>query len=212
MQLADIGGTEPEIKVIPIILIGSDVEHQVGLKILSGRERTRVYAAAKAAAKEAGAERWDLDDPVCALELWVETVAAVAVDADNPSRPWANAEQLRDDRRVGQELLQYIYEAYEQFEQSSSIRLDSLDPTEVLKIAIRLAGGDETPLDGMRPWMQRALLLTISRQLTIALTEKSLSSLAESASQSSTETGSSKAAKPNESGSNETNSSKSKSK
>ncbi len=120
----------------------------VGLRVLSTRERTAVYQAAKAAAKAAGVETWDENDPVCALELYVETIAAAAFDIEDEDEraPFATAEELRESSAIGQEVMLFLYQAYEALEQTSGPRLHELAPKQLYDLMWSLVNRDFDPL------------------------------------------------------------------
>jgi hypothetical protein len=156
-QLKRIG--EVPIKTIEIRLPGSEQVFRVGLQLLSGLDRRGTYVRAMAEATAAGVT-WDETNAVCALELWVETVGACTFDVDaGPGSKWATVEELRGTQVIGQELLQHIYEAYEAFEQSHSIRPERMTAAETLDVMWRLSSGDTSPLDRMRAGSLRSFTL-----------------------------------------------------
>lgn len=173
MKLSDIGGDEPHIKEVDVRLVGSEEIHKVGLRVLTATERERATKRAIAASLKAGQEKWDEQNPICALHMFVETVAAAAVDLDSESHePWATSEELLNHHAIGQETLLYLYEMYEAHEQIHSIRPTSWDRKEFLDICLKLAGGDASPLDRMRLGSLRTFSTFMADQYVSLLNER----------------------------------------
>jgi hypothetical protein len=156
-KLSDIEIVERSYKTVEIQVPGGKLV-PVGLQLLTVSQRAEVYAKAKAAAKARGAENWDPDDPTCSLELYVETVAAAAIDVDNPERPFTTADELRKHRAIGQESLGILYAAYERYEATVANLPTSLDPADIATTCLQLASGDTSFLDRSGPGMQLTLL------------------------------------------------------
>jgi hypothetical protein len=178
-------------RTIDITLAGSATASQVGIRLLSATEAAGVYQRAKRAARELGSEVWDQDDPICELELYVETVAACTFDIDGPDgsfEPWATAAQLRDDRSIGQENLALLFEAYRAFEEEHAIRPEDLKGETFLTTVMKAGGGDLRPLERMRRRTLVAFTASLAAQLRSSTIATWLSSSASESSAGSTPT------------------------
>lgn len=179
-------------KRVKFPLCSSEVE--VGLRVLSARERTTVYQAAKAAAKAAGVETWDENDPVCALELYVETIAAAAFDVDDEEEraPFATAEELRESNAIGQEVMLFLHQAYEALEQTSGPRLHELAPKQLYDLMWSLVNRDFDPLARLPLATQWNCMHSMAVLALNLSTEKSLNSRPADSAEPSTSSSSSK--------------------
>lgn len=172
MKLSDIGsaGLEPASRTVEMKVAGCDRTFTVGLRLLTAAEQTAVYRRAKESAASNGADRWDQDDPVCALELYVETIAACAYDVDDPNRgAWATAEELRANPAIGQENLVFLYDVYTAFADENSIRPETMGPGDLVKFCIEAVGDQNDFLDRLRPGTQRTLLRFLAVQYLSSL-------------------------------------------
>lgn len=168
--------------------VGSDQELAVGLRLLSASERAGTYQRAKVAAKVVP---WDDTDPNCALELYVETVAAAAFDVDGEPgafEAWASAEELRSDRSLGQEHLAFLYEAYRALESEHLIRPEDLQGTNFLNTVWRAGSGDRRPLERMPRDTLVAFAATLAGLQISSMIEKLPSTSASDSSLGSTPT------------------------
>jgi len=160
-KLSELAPTTIPTRIVEVRPAGTEQKLPVGIRLLSALERAGVYQRAKAAAKLAGSTTWEDNDPNCALELYVETVAACTFDVDgepNAFEPWATPDQLRKDRSIGQENLLFIFEAYEAFEQEHSVRPEDLQGAALLTTIWRAGAGDLRPLERMRRGTLQALV------------------------------------------------------
>lgn len=179
MKLSTLQLEQTPTKVVDLQLANTEEVVKVGLKWLPIRAREQCIRRAQAAAAANGAAKWDEENPLCTLAFWVEVVAAAAFDPDSPTQePWATAEELRNHPFIGQENILYLYEQYEAFEESHSIRAKTLTRTELLYTCYRLAEGDESPLERMRLGTLRACLRFMASMLWTLLKDKSPSTLA----------------------------------
>lgn len=176
MKLGDISIIEPATRIVTMRVAGCATEFTVGLRLLSAREHTGVYSRAKAEAAKQGAQNWDQDDPVCALELYVETVAACTFDVDNPAGPWSTAEELREHGSIGQENLVFLYEAYVAFADENSVRAEKMGPAEFVQFCLDCTRGGNDFLDRLRPGTLRTCLRYLAAQFLNSLQSKSLDS------------------------------------
>jgi len=179
VKLSDIQIVKRPLKVVPLRVPGSTEQFEVGFRLGTPTEHASVYRRAKAAATERGAESWDIDDPICSLELYVETVAAFAVSVENGKSdfdPWATADQIRGSVAVGQENLAYLYNAYQAFESEQSTPIGKLEPFELVKFCLEAAGDDTSFLDRLRPGTLRTYVRFLAAQYIVSIREKSQSS------------------------------------
>jgi hypothetical protein len=176
VKLAQVDPASTPTQLIDLPLFGSAQKVPVGIRLLTISERSGVYKRAKAKAKELGVETWSDEDHVCALELYVETVAACTFDGEEGSfEPWATADQLRNDRSIGQDSLLFIYEAYEAFEQKHSLRPEDLQGENFLTTLLKAGAGDLRPLGRMRRGTLEAFTAILASELLSSQIAKSSS-------------------------------------
>lgn len=181
MKLSDITVDAPASIVVPITFANSTEKISVGLRMLTVRKRADALRAACEYARAQGVPEWQDHNPICALALHVEVVARAAFSVDDGvDVPFATQQELLEHPYVGQENLAYLYEKYEEFEESQHLRTKSLSPVQVMDTLFRIASGEDDFLESLRPGIVRALLRITAGPYVTFLTSRSQPSLEES--------------------------------
>lgn len=181
MKLSEITVDAPAVISVPITFANSKEVVSVGLRMLTVRQRADALRAARAFAIEHGVPEWQDQNPICALALHVETIARAAFSVeDGVDVPFATQQQLLEHPYVGQENLAYLYEKYEEFEESQHLRTKSLSPVQVMDACFRIAQGEDDFLESLRPGIVRALLRITVGPYVSYLTSRSQPSVDES--------------------------------
>jgi len=170
MKLKDIVAEAPPTKIVPLRFANSEEEIQVGLRMLTVQERADALCAARVFANENKVPEWDEKNPICALGLYVETVARAAYSAsEGVSIPFATKDELLNHPLIGQENLAYLYESYQAFEEELQLSVKTLNQVQVVEACLRIAQNDDDFLGRMRPGMLRTLLRFTASQYVISV-------------------------------------------
>jgi hypothetical protein len=192
---------QPPIRKVPFVTANSGERVEVGVQVLPAGARLGAIERARKRCQSQGVEKWDDKDPTCSLEFYIEVIALACVTSESTTDStelfFDSADQIRADRRVGQENVTYLYEVFELHESEYSVRPTKMSMPEAVALCIRLASEGEAGdtdgfLDRSGPAMLKSLVLTLANLLFSSAAGSSPSVLAESPSVKTLETSTSK--------------------
>lgn len=185
MKLRDVAKGRRAVKRVPFLpatagaaqpgrapLEAHSEEILLGVRVLSGDETVEVYEKATAAARRKGVEQWSTDNPICRLYEMAHTVllGCVALPQDPgtpiPDEPepfFDSVEQVLTSPLVGRDNIVYLYEQVDEHNKSSGLLEKNLTAEEVFGVLMQEAERPEnadSPLDRMRPGLQKSFLHT----------------------------------------------------
>jgi hypothetical protein len=192
---------QPPIRKVPFVLANSGQKIDVGVQVLPAGARLDAIERARERCKKQGIEKWDDKDPTCSLEFFIEIVARATVTAESTRDAiepfFDSADQVREDRRIGQENITYLYEVFEQHEAEYSIRPTKMSDVEAMAMCLQIASQDTEStddfLDRTGPAMLKSLLRFMVARFALLLAGKSLLGSDESSSAKTSETSTSDA-------------------
>lgn len=167
---------------------GGSVDHLlVGVRVLTGAEQAQIYESAAADAREKGVAEWNPDHPICQLYEKAHAIALAYVDVDQATGKPCDSSKLEpffdggvrdvlESELVGTDNIVYLYDQFIDWQDECSILAKHLKPDEVISILLAEAArpdNDDSPLDRMRPVLQRAFLRTTAVLYATLLTGKS---------------------------------------
>lgn len=165
MKLSDVVSDGPPTRTIRLKFANTADEVDVGIRLLSMKERAEAIDEAHRFARQHGIEKWDRDNPTCGLGMWLAIVSRAAFSvSEGVDVPFATADQLLEHPLLGQENLAFLYDQCEEFEESLNIRTKKLGQTEVLDACLRIAQDDSDFLASLRPGIAKALLHILAAQ------------------------------------------------
>lgn len=188
---------QPKILKVPFVLANSGEACEVGIQVLPAGFRLGAIERARKLCQQQGVEKWDDKDPTCSLEFYIEVIALACVTSestpDNVELFFDSPEQVRADRRIGQENITYLYEVFEQHEAEYSIRPRKMTMPELMALCVNIAAageGDDSDgfLDRLGPAMLKSCVRTLAGLLFSLPVDKSRSVLDESSSAKTSET------------------------
>jgi hypothetical protein len=181
---------QPPIRKVPFRLANSGEEIEVGVQVLPAGSRLQAIERARERCKQQAVEKWDERDPTCSLEYYIEIVALATVTGEStreaPERFFDSADQVREDRRIGQENITYLYEVFEQHESEYSVRPTKMSDAQAMALCLQLASEGEDQestdrfLERSGPAMLKSLVRFMVGQFASLLLAKSPSGSEES--------------------------------
>ena len=144
----------------------------VDVMVLSPGEDEEVLRRAHADAKAAGIDKPTEGEPVYDRAILVHTVALAFVDHESPEASpapfFASHEEVRTSSLMSTEVLLYLMEQQELWQDERSPRLKDLTPAEFLATLVGVAGGNAGFFVGQRPGTQWLFTRTLAeRHLTL---------------------------------------------
>lgn len=149
----------------------------VDVRVLTPGEDEEVLRRAHAEAKTGGVEHPAEGEPIYDRAIVVNTVALALVDHESPETApapfFASADEIRASTLMSTEVLLYLMEQQELWQDERSPRIKDFTPAEFLATLVGVAGGNAGFFVGQRPGTQWLFMRTTCERYLTLLTQTS---------------------------------------